>query len=348
MSGPAPVGGPFYDALVLARDGASERYEDLFAPNSTYPFASEMTTAFPNDPDRLVSQHQYLKNVDRFNSDLARYQKARAQLANTAFETLNRYNFLQLKSRLVDDPDLAQFVYLLEDGSFAVKKDNARELGWFRGYLQRVYSAWDARNPKPADLRPTVVLRPIILDPDSRTCAYYVCPVDVTTRENLWRKCGFDVPPLGFYPLDISSPDDFLVRYQDTITAAFRLPRELATFDARVLARFWAMQANSVNNPIPKKPVLAVPQQQFNFDGVSGGSVTIMTGSDASSVITTPAPLPFPDPFAPENLRGKFIATGDPSYFGDKSVFEQKDKLIAAIGTAAAAAITIGIAKVYA
>jgi len=341
--------------LVAAEDPAYG-YAGLFSENTTFGFGGAMRSVQSQVPQRhMFSLHgDYQAAYESWSNSNRRGQ---GELAKNALNHLWRaadngaawYRAQGLT--LLNNPDLAQFIEMIEDKdgkqTFVVHQDSVAELRWFTNYLARVYSSFNAASIKDADIEATVLIRPVVIS--GKVSAYYVCPVHVTTSVKAWADCGFRVLAYSFHPLNIASPQEFLDLYKGR-EQTFDLPAELQGFPYQRFARFWAACANEFDNAAKKDPPAAgVPQQQINFDGVSGSSVTIVTGAGSSlnttNTITPPEPLAFPDPFSPEALKRKFTLTGDPGYFGDQMAVEPKDKLIAALGTAAAAAITIGVAS---
>lgn len=340
--------GPVANAYQVALEGTGAPFYDLFKPNSTFLFDEHMlptpALAVPSEADFDGQTPQWRRAMENFSNERTRRKEARDALASRSLRHIweaginTADEYAKKDILLVNNPGLAQFIVMREDGGFKKHIDDASQMKWLKNYLAAISTAQSVSSSKKKVVA-SVLIRPIRFSGSTTSCAYYITPVDVSTEVEDWARCGFKVKET-FRPLDLTWSDELVYFFMDKHEDKFRIPIEVADFIKSKFARFWAMCADDLNNVV-EEAVPAVPLIPYSFGNMSG-NINIAVGGAANQDVSDYVPPSFDLPLTPEQL--KYVRGEGRPHYGDHKVAEPDNKLAAAIGTAAAAMITVGVA----
>lgn len=308
--------------------------EGLFRPSTTYGFN------LPNDY-RTVKLSQQKSIAEQIQTHHETSDTAYDRILSAEYGRAETYQRESVHGYLREEYPV--FVRLTTIGW----QQDALSVAWFERFLTVVADSWkiaqSEESRKTPGWGPCVLIRPILKERGRTPAGYFLCPAEVSTVAKHWTDLGFRNPYSDDYlttPLYPRPTDGFLQIFTSP-AGGFAIPSELSIATPNQFLYYWASFAE-INFPTVKPLEPAVPQQPHSFGAVSGQNINISVGGAASMDVSDFTPPTFEGPLTKEQLR--FVARGGRNYFGDHPVAEPDNKLAAAIGTAAAAAITVGVA----
>lgn len=304
----------------------NERAASLFRPSRTYHF---------------TGTGEYIFKERQTQSDELREQ-TRLKTLNECYEFFldpkSGYISTFTKSTIKADLDMGVtgeklvFVWLTEN-----KYHHGSGLAVLQAYLAAVTDCFVRHEKKDDNWGPCVLMKPIYKKGEAQAAGYYITPAEVSREPEKWSTAGFRNPDARAPPLYPLPTDEYIAPFID-LKGKFAVPKSFG--ERNQLSYYWCKLAE-LRFPDEKPAPLAVPIQPFSFGDVSG-RININIGGSATQDVSDFVPPTMDLPLTTDQL--KYVARGGRDYFGDHPVAEPDNKLAAAIGTAVAAAITVGVA----
>lgn len=322
------------DDIGLSLRSSSLATASLFRPSSTYRF---------NEHDEYAT----IGSFGRKNATEEQLKEQRAEALNEAFDMILDPTYGSAKAYVASNyitrefnQEVPVFVSYTETKSFIIRSRNTA----IEDYLRRTADFWKTSPDSNSSWAPCVLIRPILRKPaDALAVGYLLCPAEVTTDTDAWVRAGFRKPGLRT-PISPTPVEDYLQRFF-TADGRFSVPVALSSATPGEFTYYWAaFAAGDFPDDLPPRP--AVPQLPYNFEGMMAQNVNIAFGGSANQDVSDFVPPSFDAPLTAEQL--KYVRGGGRPHYGDHSVAEPNNKLAAAIGTAAAAMITVGVATALA